>query len=111
MYSLSPQDLPSSIQTEDQLDELLTRPSPTLIEFIKSVSSPPVILGAGGKMGPTMAQLARPAAHAASHHLEIIAASRFSDPKDRSWLEKRGIKTVRADLLCRGDVAALPDPG
>lgn len=62
-------------------------------------------------MGPTMAELARRAALAANHHLEIIAASRFSDPKNRSWLEARGIKTVQADLLRRGDVAALPDSG
>jgi hypothetical protein len=100
-----------SIQTEDELDELLTRPSPRLIAFIQTLSSPLVVLGAGGKMGPTLAVLAGRAADAAGHPLEIVAVSRFKDEASRCWLESRGIRTLRLDLMDRNAVARLPDSG
>lgn len=101
--------LPVSIESEAALDELLTSPRPQLVEFIKTVTSPLLILGAGGKMGPSLAVLAKRAAQQAGHKLEVIAASRFSDRSARDWLEKRGVKTLVADALQRGDLSALPD--
>ncbi|NOS72556.1 MAG: NAD(P)-dependent oxidoreductase [Verrucomicrobia bacterium] len=101
--------MPESIQNESELEEVLTRPSSALIEFIKTVSSPLLVLGAGGKMGPTLAVLARRAADAAGHPLEIVAASRFSNDASRQWLEARGVKTVSCDLLDSDAVARLPD--
>ena len=100
---------PELIHDEIELDELLTRPSPVLIQTISSLSSPLLILGAAGKMGPTLAVLARRAAQAAGHRLEIIAVSRFSDPAARQWFEDRGVRTIPADLLDRSAVARLPD--
>ena len=99
---------PQLLETEEALDECLTRPRPELVRFIKSVSSPLAILGAGGKMGPTLAVLARRAAEAARHNLEVIAVSRFSDARTRSWLEERGVRTVPCDLLAREAVRRLP---
>ena len=101
--------LPESIQTEPELDEILTVPSAALIKFIKDVSSPLVILGAGGKMGPTLAVLACRAAEAAGHPLDIVAVSRFSNVSSRQWLETRGVKTVSCDLLDAEALTALPD--
>jgi nucleoside-diphosphate-sugar epimerase len=97
------------METEAQLDDSLTRPRPVLVEFIRSVSSPLVVLGAGGKMGPSLAVLARRAADAAGHSLEIIAVSRFSDAGARSFLELRGVTTLAADLLRRDELEKLPD--
>jgi nucleoside-diphosphate-sugar epimerase len=99
--------LPKVIETEAQLDEVLTRPGALLVKFIKSVPSPLLILGAGGKMGPTLAVLARRAA--ARHPLDVIAVSRFRDPAARAWLEARGVKTVSCDLLEAEAVRRLPD--
>jgi nucleoside-diphosphate-sugar epimerase len=96
-------------QTEGELDELLTRPRPELISFVKTLRSPLVVLGAGGKMGPSLVVLARRAADTAGHPLEIIAVSRFSDLRARQWLEARGVQTLSLDLLNRDDVARLPD--
>lgn len=101
--------LPESIQTELELDEILTRPSAALVEYIKDVSSPLLILGAGGKMGGTLAVLARRAAEAAGHSLDIVAVSRFSNAQSRQWLEVRGVKTVSCDLLNADAIARLPD--
>ena len=87
----------------------MTQPAPPLIEFIRTVSSPLLVLGAGGKMGPTMAVLARRAADAAGHKLEVVAVSRFSDAGSRRWLEERGVRTASCDLLDGQGVSQLPD--
>src|SRR5438128_2543908 len=91
MNSLSLPDLPERIETEEQLDQLLTRPSAGLVKFIKTVSSPLIVLGAGGKMGPTLSVIAKRAADAASHPLDVIAISRFSDARAQQWLEALGV--------------------
>src|SRR5438093_11157511 len=100
---------PERIGSEEELDDLLTTPSPELVAFSKSISNPLVILGAGGKMGPTLAVLAKRAADAARHALEVIAVSRFSDSRARQWLEGRGIKTKSCDLLEESSPEQLPD--
>src|SRR5258705_51404 len=101
--------LPEAIDTEEELDDFLTRPGAALIDFIKSVASPLLVLGAGGKMGPTLALLARRAAQAAGCALEVMAVSRFKDRRSRDWLEGRGVKTVSCDLFNAHDVEKLPD--
>jgi len=100
--------LPELIETEDALDELLTRPRAELIAFIKTVRSPLVILGAGGKMGPSLAVLARRTAESAGHKLEVIAVSRFSNDASRQWLEDRGVRTLSCDLYDADAVRQLP---
>ena len=67
---MSDQSLPERIATEDELNEVLTRPRGVLVEFARTLKSPLVVLGAGGKMGPTLAVLAQRAAQAAGHPLE-----------------------------------------
>jgi nucleoside-diphosphate-sugar epimerase len=101
--------LPQIIRTEDQLEEVMTRPRPALVDFMRTLTSPLVILGAGGKMGPTLAVLARRAADAAGLSLEIIAVSRFSDALARQRLESEGVRTLSADLMEQAAFAALPD--
>ena len=100
--------LPRNIETEEQLDEILTRPRAKLVEFIKTVRSPLIILGAGGKMGPTLALLALRAAEEACHKLDVIALSRFTDIRSREWLEKKGVTICSCDLLDRTAVSRLP---
>ena len=68
-----------------------------------------MIVGAGGKMGPTLAVLAARAVAASGSKLKIIAVSRFSDPAQKEWLQARNISTISADLLDDGDVKELPD--
>lgn len=101
--------LPVAIRNELELEEVLTRPSAALIAFIKTVSSPLLVLGAGGKMGPTLTVLARRAADAAGHPLEVVAVSRFSNASSREWLEARGVQTMSCDLLDADAITRLPD--
>ncbi len=102
--------LPDAIKTLDELDQLLSRPSAQLLQSIRNFSSPLVIVGAGGKLGPTLAVMARRAADEAGCALDIIAVSRFhSTAPARAWLEQRGVTTVSCDLLAPDSIQQLPE--
>ena len=101
--------LPSTIDSEDQLDEVLSQPSPALVEFVRTLAGPVLILGAGGKMGPTLARLLRRAAEGSGHPLEIVAVSRFSDSTLCDRLRRLGIGAITCDLLDSQAVQRLPD--
>ncbi len=99
------------ITTEAELNDLLTQPRTELVEFIRQVRSPLLVLGAGGKMGPTLAVLARRAADAAGHALHVIAVSRFNNSAARQWLESNGVETLSCDLFKPNEIARLPEAG
>jgi nucleoside-diphosphate-sugar epimerase len=101
--------LPEYINSEEQLNEIMTHPDDALVSFIKTLRSPLLILGAGGKMGPTLAVLAKRAARVASPDLDIIAASRFSDAGVKNWLESKGVITISADLMDKSALQQLPE--
>jgi nucleoside-diphosphate-sugar epimerase len=96
--------LPDIIPDIAALDDLLCRPSQALIDDLGKVEGDIMILGVAGKMGPTLAGLAR----AALPGRRIIGVARFSDPSVKHWLEARGIETINCDLLDETALAALP---
>ncbi|MDV6029006.1 MAG: NAD(P)-dependent oxidoreductase [Phycisphaera sp. RhM] len=104
-----PYGLPEVIEDESQLEELLITPSAELIQWAATRSGSLVILGAGGKMGPTLAARAQRAIDQAGAAAQVVAVSRFSDPVARDWLDQRGVKTVAADLLSQDALDELPD--
>lgn len=95
--------------TEPELDQTMTQPTPALVEFVASVRSPLLVLGGSGKMGPSLAAMAKRAAGLAGVDLRVIAVARFTDQSARRWLEERGVETLGCDLLDPAQVAALPD--
>ena len=95
-------------RNEAELDELLSRPAPALIEMMKRLDGDITILGVAGKMGVTMAMQAKRAAEAAGVRKRIIGVARFSKEGEREKLEKAGIGTVKCDLLDQAQVNALP---
>ena len=97
-----------AIADEQQLDGVLSTPGPADIALMQRLPGDILILGAGGKMGPTLARLAKRAADAAAPR-RIAVASRFSAPGVRRKLESWGVETIRADLLDRAAVNALRD--
>lgn len=99
--------LPQTIDNEEQLDEIMTRPSPALVSFMRTIQGPLVVLGAGGKMGPSLCVRARRAA--GERELDVIAVSRFTDSDARAWLEDRGVRTLSRDLMDRASTADLPE--
>ncbi|NMA83743.1 MAG: NAD(P)-dependent oxidoreductase [Epulopiscium sp.] len=94
--------------TEERLESLLTTPSEGLIEDIKKIQGDIYILGAGGKMGPSLALLAKNACTAAGIDKKICAVSRFSNPSIAKELNQRGIETISMDLMAEGAIDSLP---
>jgi nucleoside-diphosphate-sugar epimerase len=102
-------ELPRSIRDVDQLEELLSEPSAAAIDALRAVAGDVVVLGVAGKMGPTLARMARRALDAAGVAGRVIGVSRFSSPADQQALERHGIETVRCDLLDEAALSRLPD--
>ena len=103
--------LPRAVEDEAQLEELLSRPSPADIAFARTLTDDVLVLGAGGKMGPSLARRVRRASDDAGSRRRVVAASRFSEAGVAEGLERDGIEAVRCDLLDPEDVARLPDAG
>lgn len=101
--------LPDRIESEEQLDDLLTNPSDALVDACRTWSDPLIVLGAGGKMGPSLAVLARRAVEQAGVDVRVIAVSRFSNAPSQDYLHARGVETHSADVFDRRQLEALPD--
>ena len=101
--------LPDSVPDEGTLDEVMSRPSAGLIESVARGSGDLLVLGAGGKMGPTVARMAQRAFEAAGRDGQVIAVSRFSDPAARAGLDAVGVATIAGDLLEPAFLRELPD--
>ncbi len=97
---------PSSV---DELEEALSRPSQPLITMFADLRGDIAFLGVGGKMGPTMARMAKRATDASGVSRRIIGISRFSSPALRDQLNAWGIETISCNLLHEEEMLGLPD--
>lgn len=97
------------IHSEAELDELLSAPNAADRAALRAMEGGLLILGAGGKMGPSLARRARRAAGEAGVPARIVAVSRFSDQAAQKQLQDAGVETIRADLLDFSELARLPD--
>ncbi|NLF72112.1 MAG: NAD(P)-dependent oxidoreductase [Candidatus Anammoximicrobium sp.] len=96
-------------QTVEALEELLSLPSPKAVEALAAIQGDLLILGVGGKMGPTLARMAKRASEQAGVARRVIGMSRFSDAALRERLERWGVETIVGDLLDEASIEALPD--
>jgi len=99
----------SWIETEEELEEALSRPSPADVAAMATLEGDIILLGVGGKMGPSLARLARRASDEARVSKRIIGVSRFSSSGLAASLERDGIDTISCDLLDRDSLQALPE--
>ena len=92
------------------LDNALSEPSPAVLRTLAALDGDIIVLGAGGKMGPSLARMARRALDAADtgRVRDVIAVSRWSDAAAASSLQAAGVRLIHADLLDRNAVDALP---
>jgi nucleoside-diphosphate-sugar epimerase len=100
---------PTAIADESQLDDLLSAPSPAAIETMRQLEGDLIVLGVAGKMGPTLARMARRASDAAGVTRRVIGVSRFSEAAHEQALHEHGVETIRCDLLDEAAVSRLPD--
>jgi nucleoside-diphosphate-sugar epimerase len=96
--------LPERFENVEQLEEAMSRPSQALVDDLRRVPGDIMVLGVGGKMGPTLARMARRAAP----DKRVIGVARFSQAGLRDELQLHGIECIEADLLSRDALAALP---
>jgi nucleoside-diphosphate-sugar epimerase len=97
------------ITTLDQLEEALSRPAACTVAALRQLPGDLLILGAGGKMGLSLARMALRASQEAGVRRRVIAVSRFTAQEKRAEFERQGLETLVCDLLDRRRVTELPD--
>ncbi len=97
------------ISDVEHLETLLSEPTPLVVETMARLDGDLIFLGVGGKMGPTLARMAKRADEQAGKRRRILGVSRFTNPAERGKLEGWGIETIAADLLEPEQLAGLPD--
>ena len=98
------ENLPEQFASVEELEAFLSRPTPDLVADLAGVDGDILILGVGGKMGPTLARLARNAAP----ERRVIGVARFSTPGLEKSLSLDGVETIAMDLLDRQALERLP---
>src|SRR5262245_58139178 len=99
-----PAALPDRFRDVEHLEEVMTTPSAALRAALETLSGDIIVLGVGGKIGPTLARLAKRAAP----DKRVVGVARFSDKGLREQLAAGGIECMEADLLDRKQIDALP---
>ncbi|TMR94265.1 NAD-dependent epimerase/dehydratase family protein [Nonomuraea basaltis] len=97
------------MRTTAELEERLARPSAGLVDDLSRLDGDILILGAGGKLGPSLVRLALNATRAAGHDRRVIAVSRFSEPGLAQALTEEGATVVSADVAGEEAPRDLPD--
>jgi len=100
---------PTTIDTLQTLEDALSAPDPGVVTAMRNMQGDLILLGAGGKMGPTLARMAKRASHESGVERRVIAVSRFSDSSLEAEVHAHDIETIRCDLLDPDQVGALPD--
>jgi hypothetical protein len=98
-----------AIADVEQLEDLLSAPTPSVIETMQKLKGDVLVLGVGGKMGPSLARMIKRGSEAANVQRRVIGVSRFSSGGIERQLRQWGISTLPADLLNREDLKRLPD--
>jgi nucleoside-diphosphate-sugar epimerase len=96
--------LPARFADVAALEDFMTEPSAALKQDLAAVPGDILVLGVGGKMGPTLARLAKRAAP----DKRVIGVARFSEADLREKLESQGIECIACDLLERDALERLP---
>ena len=96
--------LPDRFDSVDEMEDFMTRPSDALVADLAATPGDIMVLGVGGKMGPTLARLAKRAAQGK----KVIGVARFSEEGVREKLTRAGVDTIPADLLDRAALERLP---
>ncbi len=92
-----------------QLDDLLSEPDERVVQTMRQISGDVILLGVGGKMGPTLARMVKRASDRAGITRQVIGVSRFSSRNLQKRLESWGVRTIACDLLDENAIESLPD--
>ncbi len=99
---------PEKIAGEEELEEILSRPSKEVVELMTRLDGDLLFLGVAGKIGPSLAHTAKRACTMAGVEKRILGVSRFSNPAEKELIESFGVETISGDLLNRHFLESLP---
>lgn len=97
------------ISNEDQLEEFLSRPTPETVEVFRKLEGDIIFLGIAGKIGPSLARMAKRACDEAGVSKKIFGVSRFGNAEEKRQIEGFGIETIQGDLLNSNFISVLPE--
>lgn len=103
------QDYPEYFKNEDELEEAISRPTKEVVKMMSELEGDIIILGVAGKMGVSLARMAKRACDESGIKKRIIGVSRFSSEKQRKYLEESGIETLKGELVDQEFVNSLPE--
>lgn len=101
--------VPQTVSSEEQLERLLSEPYPEDIDFARQLDGDIIVLGAGGKMGPTLVRRILLANEEADADTTVYAVSRYTESGLEEKLQSWGAETIQADLLEEGVLESLPN--
>lgn len=101
-------EFPETIVNEKQLEEFISRPTAEVVDLFKSLEGDIIFLGIAGKIGPSIARMAKRACKEAGVSRRIIGVSRFSNEQEQNQIERFDIETIKGDLLDPDFVKNLP---
>lgn len=97
------------IDNVEQLEDRLSEPTVAAIQALAALEGDLIVLGVGGKMGPTLARMAVRASERAGVRRRVIGVARFSDAAAEARLRASAVETIRCDLLDPSKFDALPE--
>src|SRR5262245_48042294 len=98
-----------NITSVEHLEDLLSEPTDQVVDVLARLEGDLLILGVNGKMGPTLARMAKRAFERAGVRRRVVGVSRFSSAGHETPLHAHGIETLRCDLLDPEQLGRLPD--
>jgi nucleoside-diphosphate-sugar epimerase len=101
-------EIPLNISSEPELEEILSRPTKDLVKMISGLDGDILFLGVAGKIGVSMAIMAKRAVDLSGKKKRVIGLSRFSQEYQKKLLEKQGIEIIQGDLIDPEFVKGLP---
>lgn len=97
------------IESESEIDNIMSSPTPEVIETLTKIEGDLIILGCGGKMGPTLTKLAKFSIDQAGVRKKVISVDRFISEELKKDFNKNGIELIQCNMLDRNDCNRLPD--
>jgi nucleoside-diphosphate-sugar epimerase len=99
---------PAKISDEEQLDELLSRPSSEVVKMFSQINGDIIILGVSGKIGPSLVRMAKRACDKSGVKKRIVGVAMFESIEQRNFIESFGIETIHGNLLDPIFLKSLP---
>lgn len=99
---------PDRIGNDEELDELLSRPGPEVVEMFSRLDGDIIFLGVAGKIGPSLARMAKRACDKAGIKKRIIGVSNFENKEQQKKIGRIGIETLHGDMLNTKFTSTIP---